>query len=35
MVATMSVLAALALAGIAATIVDWARDGYRRTRPRT
>jgi hypothetical protein len=35
MIATMTLLAALALAGIAATIVDWARDGYRRVRPRT
>jgi hypothetical protein len=32
MIATMSFLAALALAGIAATVVDWARDGYRRAR---
>ncbi|MDQ0576884.1 hypothetical protein QFZ29_003107 [Agromyces albus] len=35
MIATMSLLAALALAGVAATVVDWARDGYRRARPRT
>jgi len=35
MILTMSLLAALALAGITATVVDWARDGYRRVRPRT
>lgn len=35
MITMMSLLAALALAGIAATVVDWARDGYRRMRPRT
>jgi hypothetical protein len=35
MIATMSLLAALALAGVVATVVDWARDGYRRVRPRT
>lgn len=35
MIAMMSLLAALALAGIAATVVDWARDGHRRVRPRT
>lgn len=35
MIATMSVLAALALVGIAATVVDWTRDGHRRVRSRT
>ena len=35
MIATMSLLAALALAGVVATVVDWARDGYGRVRPRT
>jgi hypothetical protein len=35
MIALMSLLGALALAGIAATVVDWSRDGYRRMRPRT
>ena len=35
MIVLMSMLAALALAGIAATAVDWARDGYRRVRPRS
>jgi hypothetical protein len=33
MIATMSLLAGLALAGVVATVVDWARDGYRRVRP--
>jgi hypothetical protein len=35
MIPTISLLAALALAGVVATVVDWARDGYRRVRPRT
>jgi hypothetical protein len=32
MIAMMSLLAALALAGVVATVVDWSRDGYRRVR---
>jgi hypothetical protein len=35
MIATMLVLAGLALAGMIATVRDWARDGYRRIPSRT